>query len=39
MTSKGKLCMAPEKYIDRLVNSFVNMFGVKPKPTVNLPLE
>jgi len=35
----GTLCMAPKKYIERLVGNYKSMFGVKPKHNVSSPLE
>ena len=34
----GTLCFAPRKYIDKMIDSYYQMFGVKPKPYVS-PLE
>ena len=33
------LCMAPKKYIEKMVDSYVSMFGTKPSHTVTSPLE
>ena len=35
----GVLCMSPKKYIDRMVESYVRMFGQKPKQSYTSPLE
>jgi hypothetical protein len=35
----GVLCMAPKKYIDRMVKAYERMFGEKPKQNVLSPLE
>ena len=34
----GVLCMAPKKYVDKLIDAYVRMFGTKPKQ-VGSPLE
>ena len=36
---QGVLCMAPKKYIDRMIENYTRMFGVKPRQTVLSPLE
>jgi hypothetical protein len=36
---KGMLCMAPQKYIERLVSSYEKMFGEKPSAKMSSPLE
>jgi hypothetical protein len=36
---EGVLCMAPEKYIERLIQSYEQMFGKKPTLKVYSPLE
>ena len=36
--SDGVLCMAPSKYIDRLISSYERMFGEKPSTKVHSPL-
>lgn len=36
---KGILCMAPQKYIERLIQSYDQMFGMKPSLKVDSPLE
>ena len=35
----GTLCQAPVKYIDRMVDSYKNLFGSAPKQTYRSPLE
>ena len=35
----GILCMAPTKYIDRMVDNYTRMFNEKPKMNVQSPLE
>jgi hypothetical protein len=35
----GTLCMSPIKYIDRMVDNYVRLFGEKPKLNVMSPLE
>jgi hypothetical protein len=35
----GTLCVAPLKYIDRMVDAYKSMFGVAPKQNVQSPLE
>ena len=35
----GTLCMAPRKYIDKLLNVYQQMFGGPPKQTMQSPLE
>ena len=35
----GTLCFAPRKYIEKMEDSFVNMFGSKPKQIYASPLE
>ena len=35
----GILCMHPRKYIDRMVDAYVRMFGKKPSTAVTSPLE
>jgi hypothetical protein len=37
--STGTLCMAPKRYIDRMVNTYEQMFGCKPKTVYTSPLE
>ena len=36
---EGILCMAPQKYIDRLAASYEKMFGKKPSAKMYSPLE
>jgi len=36
---EGTLCMAPQKYIDRLAASYEKMFGEKPSAKMYSPLE
>ena len=36
---EGTLCMAPQKYIDRLTASYEKMFGEKPNAKMYSPLE
>ena len=33
------LCMSPLKYIDRMMESYLRMFGTKPKATYSSPIE
>ncbi len=35
----GTLCVEPRQYIDRMIDSYVEMFGTKPKQTYTSPLE
>ena len=35
----GVLCMAPRKYIEKMVDGYVNMFGEKPRTRFSSPLE
>lgn len=35
----GVLCIAPSKYIERMIASYERMFGQQPKQTVTSPLE
>jgi hypothetical protein len=35
----GTLCMAPRKYIEKMVSNYEMIFGEKPKLNVNSPLE
>ena len=35
----GTLCMSPKKYIERMTEAYVRMFGEKPKTTYRSPLE
>jgi len=37
--STGTLCMAPNRYIDRMVSTYEQIFGSKPKTTYSSPLE
>ena len=37
--SDGVLCMAPKKYIDKMISQYERMFGCKPKTTYMSPLE
>ena len=37
--STGTLCMAPKRYIERMVGTYEHMFGCKPKATYSSPLE
>ena len=37
--SKGVLCMAPKKYIDRMSEIYLRLFGTKPRTTFTSPLE
>jgi hypothetical protein len=37
--STGTLCMAPNRYIDRMINIYEQIFGCKPKTNVSSPLE
>ena len=37
--STGALCMAPSRYIDRMIGTYEQMFGSKPKTTYSSPLE
>ena len=36
---EGTLCMAPQKYIERLTSSYEKMFGEKPSAKMYSPLE
>ena len=33
------LCMAPKKYVERLINNYVQVFGEKPRMNIYSPLE
>ncbi len=35
----GVLCMSAKRYVERMVDSYVRMFGEKPKQIVTSPLE
>ena len=35
----GVLCMSPRKYIDRMTDAYVRMFGQKPRTSYGSPLE
>ena len=35
----GNLCMSPSKYIERMIDSYHRLFGVKPKTIYSSPLE
>jgi len=35
----GTLCMAPRKYIERIVDNYVKIFGCRPRLNVSSPLE
>jgi len=35
----GILCMSPSKYIDRMIESYLRLFGTKPKTIYSSPLE
>ena len=35
----GTLCIAPRKYIDRMIDRYKNMFGEKPRTCYKSPLE
>ena len=35
----GVLCMAPRKYIDKMIDGYFNMFGEKPRTRYSSPLE
>jgi hypothetical protein len=37
--SNGVMCSAPHKYIDKMISSYEQMFGCKPKTNVSSPLE
>jgi hypothetical protein len=37
--SDGVMCMAPNKYIDKMVSKYEQMFGCKPSTKVSSPLE
>ena len=37
--SDQTLCMAPKKYIEKMIASYVDMFGTKPAQTITSPLE
>ena len=36
---EGILCMAPKKYIEKMIMSYETMFGEKPSTKVHSPLE
>ena len=36
---EGVLCFAPKKYIEKMIDSYQNTFGVKPKLNISSPLE
>jgi len=36
---EGILCMSPSKYIDRMIESYLRLFGTKPKTIYSSPLE
>lgn len=36
---EGVLCMAPKKYIDKMMSGYERMFGEKPRTTYTSPLE
>ena len=35
----GVLCMSPKRYIERMIETYVRLFGTKPKTTYTSPLE
>ena len=35
----GILCMSPSKYIDRMIEFYLHLFGTKPKTIYSSPLE
>ena len=35
----GTLCMAPQKYIEKIIDGYQNMFGEKPKTKYSSPFE
>ena len=35
----GVLCMAPKRYIEKMIDTYESMFGTKPKMNVSSPLE
>jgi hypothetical protein len=37
--TKGILSMVPRKYVERLINNYVQVFGEKPRTNVYSPLE
>jgi hypothetical protein len=37
--SNGTMCMAPKRYIDKMISTYEQMFGSKPKTNVSSPLE
>ena len=37
--SEGVMCMAPKRYIEKMIDSYESMFGSKPKTTYSSPLE
>ena len=36
---EGVLCMAPKKYIERMIDTYFQIFGVKPRTVYTSPLE
>ena len=35
----GTMCMAPQKYIEKMIDTYVRLFGEKPKTKFHSPLE
>ena len=35
----GTMCMAPQKYIEKMIDTYVRLFGEKPKTKFQSPLE
>ena len=33
------MCMAPQKYIEKMIDTYVRLFGEKPKTKFHSPLE
>jgi hypothetical protein len=37
--SNGVICMAPKKYIEKMIASYEHVFGMKPRQKFNSPLK
>lgn len=37
--SQGMLCFAPRKYIEKMIDTYVRLFGMKPTKQYTVPLE
>ena len=35
----GTLCFSPKKYIEKMIEGYITMFGTKPRHDVTSPLE